>query len=213
VEGAALAPDGGTFIAFEEEMSNRATVGNLVKLLPNGSLDPGFGAGGRVQIANRVGTTSPSGLAVDGEGRLVGLGWDGSISLFRLRANGSTDRTFNGGEHVTVAIGGDQEAPVGIGLQSGGRIVALAETSCCGPKAFALIGLRGGISHLRCLGRRATIVGTRGRDQLTGTRGRDVIAVLGGRDEVRALAGNDVICGGPGRDRIFGGPGRDRVRR
>jgi uncharacterized delta-60 repeat protein len=213
VEAAALASDGGAFIVFEEELGSRSTVGNLVKLLPDGSLDYGFGSEGRVQIANRVGVTDPSGLVIDGKGRLVGLGWDGNISLFRLRANGSADRTFNGGQHISVKIGGNQEAPIAIGLQSGGRIVALAETSCCGPKTFALIGLRGGTSHVRCLRQRATIVGTRGKDELTGTRGRDVIAALGGRDEVRGLAGNDVICGGPGRDRIFGGPGQDRVRR
>jgi Tol biopolymer transport system component len=63
----------------------------------------------------------------------------------------------------------------------------------------------------RCAGRRATIVGTRGRDRLRGTRRADVIVALGGHDRVRAGRGRDLVCGGRGNDRLFGGPGRDRL--
>jgi subtilisin-like proprotein convertase family protein len=60
-----------------------------------------------------------------------------------------------------------------------------------------------------CAGRRATIVGTTGRDVLRGSRRADVIAALGGRDRVDGLRGNDVVCGGAGPDRLIGGRGRD----
>ena len=63
----------------------------------------------------------------------------------------------------------------------------------------------------RCAGRRATIVGTPGRDRLRGTQRADVIVALGGNDRVRAGAGRDIVCGGAGDDRLFGGPGRDRL--
>jgi Ca2+-binding RTX toxin-like protein len=63
----------------------------------------------------------------------------------------------------------------------------------------------------RCAGRRATIVGTPGRDRLRGTRRADVIVALGGKDRVKAGRGRDLVCGGRGNDRLFGGRGRDRL--
>jgi Tol biopolymer transport system component len=63
----------------------------------------------------------------------------------------------------------------------------------------------------RCAGRRATIVGTPGRDRLRGTRRADVIVALGGNDRVTAGRGRDLVCGGRGNDRLFGGRGRDRL--
>jgi uncharacterized delta-60 repeat protein len=62
-----------------------------------------------------------------------------------------------------------------------------------------------------CDGRRATIVGTPGRDRLRGTKRRDVIAGLGGNDVLVGLGGDDVVCGGAGADRLEGGGGRDRL--
>lgn len=62
-----------------------------------------------------------------------------------------------------------------------------------------------------CLGRRATIEGTAGDDQLTGTDKADVIVGSRGDDVIQGFAGNDLICGGDGVDAIFGDGGRDRV--
>jgi uncharacterized repeat protein (TIGR01451 family) len=63
-----------------------------------------------------------------------------------------------------------------------------------------------------CAGRRATIVGTEGDDQLTGTAGPDVIAALGGNDAISALGSNDLICGFGGSDAIRAGGGNDAVK-
>ena len=62
-----------------------------------------------------------------------------------------------------------------------------------------------------CLGKRATIVGTAGANNLRGTRRADVIAALGGNDSVDGLGANDLVCGGAGRDTLIGGAGSDRV--
>ena len=62
-----------------------------------------------------------------------------------------------------------------------------------------------------CLGKRATIVGTAGANNLRGTRRADVIAALGGNDLVDGLGANDLVCGGAGRDTLIGGAGSDRV--
>ena len=63
----------------------------------------------------------------------------------------------------------------------------------------------------RCGGRKATIVGTKGKNTIRGTNGPDVIAALGGNDTVRGRGGRDLICGGKGRDKLIGGKGRDRL--
>ena len=60
----------------------------------------------------------------------------------------------------------------------------------------------------RCLGKRATIVGTARADLIKGTARGDVIVGLGGSDVIRGLGGGDRICGGNGSDKLIGG---DRI--
>src|SRR5688500_9232162 len=60
-----------------------------------------------------------------------------------------------------------------------------------------------------CAGRKATIVGSPGRDRLRGTDHRDVIVGLGGNDTIHGRDGWDIICGGPGRDEVHGDVGDD----
>ena len=203
----ALAPDGSLYAALEGETYS----GIVVKLAPTGAVDVRFGRDGSVSAAKRTGVIAVFDLVVDAKNRLVGTGWNGSVATFRMGSDGKVDRTFNGGQGMTTVIGASQEGGRAIALQSSGRIVVLGESLCCA-KALALVRLVGGTDHTRCLGRKATIVGTQGRDELTGTPRRDVIAALGGKDKVRALGGADLICGGKGRDTLFGGPGRDQVR-
>ena len=202
VEAAALAPDGGVYIVFEVSTERTSTVGNVVKLRPDGSVDTGFARDGYSRIPMTV-----DDLVVDGKGRLVAGGWDGAAAVFRMRPGGGADRTFAGGAPVKLKSSG----PATVALQSKGRTVVLGEP-CCGPKSATLYRLVGGTDHIRCLGRRATIVGTARSDEIVGTPHRDVIAALGGADKVRALGGDDLICGGKGKDELFGGAGRDQVR-
>lgn len=67
-----------------------------------------------------------------------------------------------------------------------------------------------GATHF-CDGRRATIVGTPGNDDLVGTPGDDVIVGLAGDDTIRGLGGDDVICGGKDDDTIEGNRGADTL--
>jgi len=62
----------------------------------------------------------------------------------------------------------------------------------------------------KCLGKRATIVGTNKSETLKGTKSNDVIVGRGGNDVIKGLGGNDRICGGAGDDLLIGGKGRDR---
>jgi Ca2+-binding RTX toxin-like protein len=63
----------------------------------------------------------------------------------------------------------------------------------------------------RCLGRDATMVGTKRADLLIGTPGNDVIVGLGGDDRIVGRAGDDRICGGDGSDHIDGGGRHDAL--
>jgi hypothetical protein len=63
----------------------------------------------------------------------------------------------------------------------------------------------------RCMGKKATIVGTRKKDILIGTRKRDVIVARGGNDFVDGQGRRDLICGGRGHDVLAGGKGRDKI--
>ena len=56
-----------------------------------------------------------------------------------------------------------------------------------------------------CNGRRATLVGTRGRNTIIGTNRRDIIWAGAGIDTVLGRGGRDLICGGRGSDLIDGG--------
>lgn len=205
-----LAPAGGgkLYAAVEEE--SRGSV--IVRLTPGGFPDPSFGKGGEVALGPELGVTGIVQVAPDSRGGVVGVAGQGSgVEVLRLRANGTPDRTFAAGKPVSIYVDGVNARSTGFGFQPDGRIVVLGEWGA-GTKAFLLARLAGGTSKARCLGKKATVVGTRGKDNIRGTGGRDVIAALGGADKVRGVGGEDLICGGAGRDKLFGGAGVDKVR-
>jgi uncharacterized protein len=74
-----------------------------------------------------------------------------------------------------------------------------------------IVGIEDERGAPQCLGREATIVGTRGDDRIEGTRGADVIVARGGDDRIEADRGDDVICAGRGDDRVEGDDGDDEI--
>jgi uncharacterized delta-60 repeat protein len=211
LEAIAAGPGGRVYVVANEE--SRGSI--LLRLQPGGSLDPGFGKGGEVSLGRVFGLgTNVAQIAVDGSGRILGVvGYYGAGShVFRLRKNGTPDPTFAAGKAVELSNPGINASSSGFGLQSGGRIVLTLEAGSSSGHGYSLARLVGGSSHVRCLGKRATIVGTKAAEKIVGTRGRDVIAALGGADSVRGFGGDDLICGGNGSDKLFGGGGSDKVR-
>jgi uncharacterized delta-60 repeat protein len=194
-----------------------------LRLLPDGRLDRRFGNRGIAHAKSRF--TSDTEGALDGRGRLLiagtmlrgtGGGPLKRLGLLRRLRDGRPDRTFGGGGTVGLPTF-ENASLVGIGVQSGGRIVVLAEVgncerSCAIPKTLVIRYL-GGDSGARCLEKKATIVGTRNGERLMGTPRRDVITAGAGNDVVLGRGGNDLICGGRGNDRLIGGGGRDRLLR
>lgn len=185
----------------------------LMRLLPSGKLDRKFGHRG---IAYMRGThLRVAGAAVDRAGRILIAGTSsGRLGVMRRLRNGRPDATFAGGGLDQLRLRGSTRV-VAAGLQGGRSLVILGSVgSCirtCPPAKTFLVRYLGGDSASRCLGKRATVVGTRHGEKLVGTRHADVIVGLGGNDVVLGRGGNDVICGGPGSDRLIGGKGRDRL--
>ncbi len=190
--------------------------GYVVRLRADGSPNRKFGRKGVRLLPIPVEAATG-----DAGGRVVGLGYSFELEssiAFRMRPGGSIDRTFAGGAapietNERYLDGGS----LGIGPNGSPVVLDPGSPICprgsCGPAEPRIFRFIGRASRARCLGHRATVVGTRSKDVLRGTHHRDVIAALGGGDEVHALGGNDLICGGPGADLLFGGPGKDRVRR
>jgi uncharacterized delta-60 repeat protein len=196
-----------------------------LRLLPNGRLDRKFGNRGIAYM--RQSFLEVAGAAVDRAGRLLIFGTSPTgtslgpsngpkgLTVLRRLADGRPDPTFAGGALVQPATPRSTRVVSG-GLQDGRRLVVLANSGYCirtcpSPRNF-LIRFLGGTSGSRCLGERATIVGTRHGEKLVGTRRRDVIASLAGNDLVKGRGGDDLICGGRGDDRLSGGKGRDVLR-
>lgn len=192
-----------------------------LRLLPNGKLDTGYGQRGIAYMKRSF--LEVAGAGVDRAGRLLIAGTapegsrgpgrgSGRLTVLRRLPDGARDLTFAGGALVRLrSLGSTRVASAE--LQNGRMLVVFAESGSCirtcpSPRSF-LVRFIGGTSGSRCLGKRATIVGTRHGETLIGTPHRDVISALAGNDSVRGLGGNDLICGGRGDDRLRGGKGRD----
>jgi uncharacterized delta-60 repeat protein len=212
--------NGKLYVMGNQTVRGRGTSSFIARLLENGRPDRKFGRGGTLSLGSNA-STSIDHAAIDSDGRLVlgGSGADAKLGdalwVMRRLGTGRPDRTFAGGWQQRLALGSVSEVDALV-LQSNGRIVVLGESAECFRACTAwhpvLLRFLGGNSGVRCMGRKATIVGTRRGETLKGTGHRDVIAALAGNDRVKGRGGNDLICGGPGHDRLDGGPGRNRVR-
>jgi Ca2+-binding RTX toxin-like protein len=77
--------------------------------------------------------------------------------------------------------------------------------------SLLVIGSSAGTGSRECLGRKATILGTSGNDDIYGTNGSDVVVGGRGGDQIHGLGGDDSICGEGGRDILTGGSGDDEL--
>jgi uncharacterized delta-60 repeat protein len=92
---------------------------DLARYLTDGSLDPSFGAAGKVAGPAGVGY----GLAIDGAGRIVAGGEDaGNYALARYLPSGELDPTFGTGGKVSTPVGAGGNI-YGLAIDGAGRIV------------------------------------------------------------------------------------------
>lgn len=94
-----------------------------------GDLDPTFGTGGLVRDPMPDSGARATGVAIDGDGRIVVAGTsfvnviDGNVGVLRLDPDGSPDATFGSGGRVSAGYApGSGEEAYGVVVQADGRI-------------------------------------------------------------------------------------------
>jgi uncharacterized delta-60 repeat protein len=217
-----LNPDGSFDPSFDGDGTTGIDFGgddgaSALALAPNGKIVvAGIGMGGLGTGAFAVARLQPGGspdttFSFDGKTTVDYGGFDYANAV-ALAPDGKivvAGHTSVNDDVAVARLQGDPPAPKGGGPGAGGS--GAGGTGAGGTGGPAAGSSRGAGAVPRCAGRRATIVGTAGRDVLRGTSRADVIVALGGNDVVRAAKGNDIVCGGPGNDTLTGGSGRDRL--
>ena len=123
----ALQPDGKLVAAGYANVGGSQYAFALARYNPDGSLDAGFGSGGKVTTAIGLSDAARA-IAVQPDGKLVvaGNSWNGShndFALVRYNADGSLDPTFGSGGKVTTAIGPGADIAHALALQPDGKLV------------------------------------------------------------------------------------------
>lgn len=127
---ATVQPDGKIIVVGLAEFGSPSWDFAVARLNQNGSLDAGFGNGGKVKI-NVGGADYVSDVALQSDGKIIVVGKsrptpndDGSI--IRLTTNGQLDTSFNGTGKVIIPIGGGStnDSLNSVLIQTDGKIVA-----------------------------------------------------------------------------------------
>jgi uncharacterized delta-60 repeat protein len=140
----ALQGDGKIVAAGFSEIGDR-TAFALVRYRLDGSLDTGFGAGGRVTTDFGEYALAPA-VALQGDGKIIAAGYAGArctdrcnfdFALTRYHPDGSPDGSFGTGGKVITDFGGDDAARA-IAFQSDGKIIAVGDSEIGDRDGFAL---------------------------------------------------------------------------
>jgi uncharacterized delta-60 repeat protein len=141
--GVAIQPDGKVVVGgYTGVSSNRDFA--LLRYNPDGSLDTGFGAGGKVvtDIGSPTGATDDlaEALAIQPDGKIVLAGRaGGDFALARYNPDGSLDTGFGTGGKVVTDIGSSWDDFVqAVAILPGGKIVVAGGSGPGGAVQFAL---------------------------------------------------------------------------
>ena len=205
----------------------------IARLDTDGKLDPTFGDGGKATLDFGASDDQATALALQQNGKIVVVGQRkkgqganfADIAVARLQPNGTKDPSFGSGGQTLVDLARNEFGSA-VALQADGKIVVAGNSINPTNQGVVVARLEGdpiagggtgpapsnpGTKVPRCLGRKATIIGTTGRDKLKGTRKADVIVGLGGKDTIKGGGGGDRICSGGGNDHVSGQGGSDRL--
>jgi uncharacterized delta-60 repeat protein len=152
----AVQPDGKIVVAGDANIDGGYNF-ELVRYNGDGTLDAGFGTGGRVTTdfgLREQGFSYAQGysLAVQPDGKLVvagqayiSRGFDGGFdaALARYNSNGTLDTTFGNGGKVTTDLGGRNDWLTSVAVLPDGRIVAAGQADVARGAGFALARYNG----------------------------------------------------------------------
>ena len=126
--------------------SNNGTDGDfaLVRYDADGSLDTGFGTGGKVTTAIGSGEDQAYEMAVQGDGKIVAAGVshngsDEDFAVVRYNADGSLDTGFSSDGKVTTAVGSGEDIAFAVAVQADGKIVAAGSSNNGSDEDFAVV--------------------------------------------------------------------------
>jgi uncharacterized delta-60 repeat protein len=122
---------------------SRALNGNndfaLARYNRDGTLDAGFGAGGRAITDFGSPFDFASSVAVQADGRIIAAGYvNGDFGLARYNADGTLDRGFGANGTAATSFGGTTQGIASVALQGDGKIVAAGTANLDGTFGFAL---------------------------------------------------------------------------
>jgi uncharacterized delta-60 repeat protein len=116
----------------------------LVRYNANGSLDTGFGTGGKVITPIGSGYDEAYALGIQPDGRIVAAGYSASggnynFAVVRYNANGSLDTAFGTDGKVITPVGSGHNIAYALGIQPDGRIVTAGYSYNGSNYDFALV--------------------------------------------------------------------------
>ena len=173
----ALQGDGKILVAGSISTAQNSEQPGLLRYNTNGTLDSGFGAGGKVLIGgNNAGAAFAVAVQTDGK-ILVAAPANLALTVFRFNNNGSVDNTFGSNGATAIQPVGLFLAPAsgGIALEPDGRIlVATAHNDGGGLRIVARLLANG---------------------QLDSTFGSNGVAPTFGGDSVAVLPNGNILVG------------------
>lgn len=132
-EGITVQPDG-KILLVGRTATPQGTTFAVVRYARDGTLDTGFGSGGKVSTAVGTPNSQAFAVALQGDGKILVAGTaDGGASgidfaLVRYNADGSLDTGFGNGGKVTTAFGNGADSAYALVLQADGKILVGGDT-------------------------------------------------------------------------------------
>jgi uncharacterized delta-60 repeat protein len=160
----------------------------LVRHKTDGSLDTGFGTGGKLITAIGSGDDLISDVILQSDGKIVAVGYSETggkhnFALVRYHSNGSLDTLFGTGGTLSTAIGSGHDEISAVALQSDNKIVVAGYSHNGSNNDFALARYHSDGSL----------------DTSFGTGGKRVTAIGDGHDEINAVvlqSDNKIVVAG-----------------